>query len=64
MFERQKEAMAKLNEETDTLEAFVALGGAFDKTGAIATEKLSKVCKVCGGPRARPPPALCGHGWH
>ena len=47
VFERQKEAMARLTDETDTLDAYVALGGGTDKSGFISAEKLSKLCKVC-----------------
>ena len=46
VFERQKEAMAKLTDETDTLVAFVALGGGADKSGAVSADKLSKLCKA------------------
>lgn len=38
--------MAKLSDETDTIEAFVALGGSADKMGAVSAEKLSRLCKV------------------
>ena len=36
----------KASDETDTIEAFVALGGNADKTGEISTEKLRAVVKV------------------
>lgn len=38
--------MAQLSDETDTIEAFVALGGNADKTGSISAEKLSRLCKA------------------
>ena len=37
----QKEAAAKLGDETDTLEAFAALGGNIDKSGHVDADKLS-----------------------
>lgn len=46
VFESQQEAMAKLSDETDTIEAFVALGGNADKSGSISAEKLSRLCKA------------------
>ena len=36
----------ELSDETDTIEAFVALGGNADKTGEISTEQLRAVVKV------------------
>ena len=41
VIENQKASAAKASDETDTVEAFVALGGNSDKTGEISTEKLS-----------------------
>lgn len=46
VIENQKASAAKANDETDTIEAFVALGGNSDKTGEISTEKLRAVVKV------------------
>ena len=46
VIENQKATAAKANDETDTIEAFVALGGNSDKTGEISTEKLRAVVKV------------------
>ena len=46
VIENQKASAAKANDETDTIEAFVALGGNADKTGEISTEKLRAVVKV------------------
>jgi hypothetical protein len=39
VIENQKASAAKASDETDTIEAFVALGGNADKTGEISTEK-------------------------
>ena len=47
VIENQKASAAKASDETDTVEAFVALGGNSDKTGEISTEKLRAVVKVC-----------------
>ena len=46
VIENQKDSAAKANDETDTIEAFVALGGNGDKTGEISTDKLRAVTKV------------------
>ena len=46
VIENQKASAAKANDETDTIEAFVALGGNADKTGEISMEKLRAVVKV------------------
>ena len=46
VIENQKASAAKASDETDTIEAFVALGGNADKTGEISTEKLRAVVKV------------------
>uniref|UniRef100_A0A7S0XG97 EF-hand domain-containing protein n=1 Tax=Mantoniella antarctica TaxID=81844 RepID=A0A7S0XG97_9CHLO len=48
VIENQKASAAKANDETDTIEAFVALGGQTDKTGAISVEKLRAVVKDFG----------------
>ena len=47
VIENQKASAAKASDETDTVEAFVALGGNSDKTGEISSEKLRAVVKVC-----------------
>jgi len=52
VIENQKASAAKANDETDTIEAFVALGGQTDKTGAISVEKLRAVVKVRASARA------------
>lgn len=54
VIENQKASAAKANDETDTIEAFVALGGNADKTGEISTEKLRAVVKVRNCIRATP----------
>ena len=46
VIENQKASATKASDETDTIEAFVALGGNADKTGEISTEKLRAVVKV------------------
>ncbi|ACO68511.1 dynein 18 kDa light chain, flagellar outer arm [Micromonas commoda] len=48
VIENQKDSAAKANDETDTIEAFVALGGNGDKTGEISTDKLRAVTKDFG----------------
>mmetsp|Transcript_15900 Transcript_15900/g.67034 ORF Transcript_15900/g.67034 Transcript_15900/m.67034 type:complete len:148 (+) Transcript_15900:3319-3762(+) len=48
VIENQKASAAKASDETDTIEAFVALGGNADKTGEISTEKLRAVVKDFG----------------
>ena len=48
VIEIQQASNAKVSDETDTIEAFVALGGNADKTGEISTEKLRAVVKVRG----------------
>ncbi len=47
VIENQKTAAAKANDETDTIDAFIALGGQPNKTGEISTDKLKEVIKVC-----------------
>ena len=47
VIETQKASAAKANDESDTIEAFVALGGNSDKSGEFSTEKLREVVKVC-----------------
>ena len=46
VIETQKASAAKANDESDTIEAFVALGGNSDKSGEFPTEKLREVVKV------------------
>jgi len=48
VIENQKTTAAKANDETDTLDAFIALGGHPDKTGEISTDKLMAVIKDFG----------------
>ena len=43
VIENQKASAAQANDETDTIEAFVALGGNPDKSGEISTDKLKAV---------------------
>ncbi len=47
VIENQKTTAAKANDETDTIDAFIALGGQPNKTGEISTDKLKEVIKVC-----------------
>ena len=42
----QKEQQEHVDNESDTIDAFVALGGNPDKTGVIKCDKLSNVIKV------------------
>jgi len=44
-FEKQRGGAQVVEDELDTIDAFVALGGASDKTGFIDTAKLIKVVK-------------------
>ncbi|KAJ1638008.1 flagellar outer dynein arm light chain 5 [Pavlovales sp. CCMP2436] len=44
----QKQKQAASSDESDTIDAFVALGGGQDKSGEITTEKLRKVVKEFG----------------
>lgn len=46
VIQKQKESAARASDETDTIEAFVALGGMSDKSGEISTDKLRAVVKV------------------
>ena len=46
VIENQKVSAAQVSDETDTVEAFVALGGNTDKSGEISTEKLRTVVKA------------------
>mmetsp|Transcript_13119 Transcript_13119/g.31022 ORF Transcript_13119/g.31022 Transcript_13119/m.31022 type:complete len:148 (-) Transcript_13119:128-571(-) len=48
VIENQKVSAAQVSDETDTVEAFVALGGNTDKSGEISTEKLRTVVKEFG----------------
>ncbi|GMH40898.1 hypothetical protein BSKO_08802 [Bryopsis sp. KO-2023] len=45
VIEKQKEALALSNDESDTIDAFVALGGNPDMTGEVSTEKLRQTIK-------------------
>ncbi|KAG8458016.1 hypothetical protein KFE25_007223 [Diacronema lutheri] len=44
----QKEKQAAASDESDTIDAFVALGGAPDKSGDISADKLRKVVREFG----------------
>ena len=44
-FEKQRGVNVDIEDELDTIDAFVALGGAEDKTGFIDTKKLVSVVK-------------------
>lgn len=44
----QKAKQAEQNDETDTLDAFIALGGNPDRTGEISVEKLRSTVKDFG----------------
>lgn len=44
----QKEKLAAASDESDTIDAFVALGGGADRSGEISTEKLRKIIKDFG----------------
>ena len=48
VIENQHENDAAKNDESDTIQAFIALGGNEDKTGTISTEKLTAVCTEFG----------------
>lgn len=48
VLEKQKQQEAKAGDETDTVDAFVALGGNRDCTGTIAVNKLRDVCHDFG----------------
>ena len=43
MIENQKAAQAAADDDSDTVEAFVALGGNPDRSGEISTDKLRAV---------------------
>ncbi|KAK9809046.1 hypothetical protein WJX72_008371 [[Myrmecia] bisecta] len=43
--EKQKKDAAQQNDETDTVEAFVALGGNHDKTGTVSVDTLRRTVK-------------------
>ena len=45
MIEKQKQQMESNTDETDTIEAFVALGGNRDKSGKISAERLTNTIK-------------------
>eukprot|EP00316_Scyphosphaera_apsteinii_P022478 CAMPEP_0119307484 /NCGR_PEP_ID=MMETSP1333-20130426/7968_1 /TAXON_ID=418940 /ORGANISM="Scyphosphaera apsteinii, Strain RCC1455" /LENGTH=153 /DNA_ID=CAMNT_0007311037 /DNA_START=13 /DNA_END=474 /DNA_ORIENTATION=- len=44
----QKSKLAKQDDESDTVDAFIALGGKADKTGEISTDKLRAIIKDFG----------------
>lgn len=44
----QKEKMVNASDDSDTVDAFVALGGGADKSGEISTERLRKVVRDFG----------------
>ena len=44
----QKAASAGLSDETDTIDAFIALGGNADKTGNVSADKLRSIIKDFG----------------
>jgi calmodulin len=44
----QKSKLANQDDESDTVDAFIALGGNADKTGEISTEKLRGIVKEFG----------------
>ena len=46
VIEQQKEQMANMDDETDVLAAFVALGGKPDKGGSINADKLRRTVKA------------------
>lgn len=48
IIEAHKASNNKDEDETDTLEAFVALGGAADKTGGVPLDKLSNLTEEFG----------------
>jgi calmodulin len=44
----QKEKSAAASDESDTIDAFVALGGAPDKSGEISADKLRQLVREFG----------------
>merc|ERR1719181_1004217 len=48
VIQAQKEKIAGQDDESDTLDAFIALGGNADKTGEVSTEKLRGIVKDFG----------------
>ena len=44
----QKAASDARNDESDTIDAFIALGGAADKTGQVSADKLRSIIKDFG----------------
>ena len=46
--QNQKEKLAAKADDTETVAAFVALGGQKDMTGSISTEKLTAIVKDFG----------------
>jgi len=48
MMEQQKARAAAAEEDAETLDAFVALGGNRDRSGSVPVERLKEVCKEFG----------------
>eukprot|EP00899_Mesostigma_viride_P021922 jgi/Mesvir1/29731/Mv00960-RA.1 len=48
VIQQQKSMQARAEDDSDTLEAFVALGGSYDRTGEVSTEKLRTTIKEFG----------------
>ena len=48
VIENQAAAAAAAGDETDTIDAYVALGGNKDKSGCISSDKLINTCKEFG----------------
>lgn len=46
VIEAQKEAATQQNDESDLIDAFVAMGGNIDKTGHVEAEKLRRTIKA------------------
>jgi len=48
VIQSQKSKLANQDDESDTVDAFIALGGHADKTGEISTDKLRAIVKDFG----------------
>ena len=48
VIENQAAVAAAAGDETDTIDAYVALGGNKDKSGCISSDKLINTCKEFG----------------
>jgi len=48
VLEKQKTQRANAGDDSDTVDAFVALGGSRDRSGSIAVEKLRTECSEFG----------------